>query len=100
MMCKVNRWMHKDGGIMIWKSKEWMDKWGHFEVEIKGWMQKGAILRCKLKWQMDKTLHYYVEMKGSMHKGGHYYVQIKRGGWIGEGIMMIEMKGWMPKVVL
>ena len=27
---------------------------------------------------MDKEGHYDVEMKGWMQKGGHYYVQIKR----------------------
>ena len=26
----------------------------HYDVEIKGWMQKGGILMCKLKGQMDK----------------------------------------------
>ena len=45
-------------------------------------------MMCKLKGRMDKGGHYDVEMKGWMHKGGHYYVQIERGGWIKEGIMM------------
>ena len=35
------------------KLKEQMDKGGHYDVEMKGWMQKG-ILMCKLKGQMDK----------------------------------------------
>ena len=26
----------------------------HYDVEIKGWMQKGGIMMCKLKGQMDK----------------------------------------------
>ena len=38
-------------------------KRGHFDVEMKGWMQKGGIIMCKLKGSMEK---------------GHYDVQIKR----------------------
>ena len=30
-------------GIMMCKFKGWMDKGGHYDVEIKGWMQQGAI---------------------------------------------------------
>ena len=83
-----------------------MDKGGHNDVEMKGWMQKrgimcklkgwiykdrhydmrnqrvdgkGGIMMCKLKGRMDKGGHYDVEMKGWMQKGGHYYVQIKGG---------------------
>ena len=33
---------------------------------------------CKLKGWMDKRGHYDVEMKGGCKKGGHYIVQIKR----------------------
>ena len=33
---------------------------------MKGWIQKWGILRCKLKGQMDKGGHYDVEMKGWM----------------------------------
>ena len=33
-------------------------------------------------------------------KGGHYQVQIKRGGWIKECIMMKQIQGWMEKVAL
>ena len=29
--------------VMIWKLKEQMDEGGHYDVEIKGWMQQGAI---------------------------------------------------------
>ena len=35
-------------------------------------------MMCKLKGRIDKRAHYDVEMKGWMQKGGHYYVQIKR----------------------
>ena len=28
---------------MMCKLKEWMDKGGHYDVEMKGWIQKGAI---------------------------------------------------------
>ena len=45
-----------------------MDKGGHYDVEMKGWMQKGGIIRCKLKGRMDKGVHYDVEMKGWMEK--------------------------------
>ena len=64
---------------MMCKLKGGMDKGGHYDVEMKRWMQKGGIIRCKLKGRMDKGGHYDVEMKGWMQKGGHYYVQIKRG---------------------
>ena len=30
---------------------------------------KGVIMMCKLKWGMDKGGHYDVEMKGWMEKG-------------------------------
>ena len=40
---------------------------------------KSGIMMCKLKGGIDKGEHYEVEMKGWMQKGGHYYyVQIKR----------------------
>ena len=53
-------------GIMMCKLKGGMDKGGHYDVEMKGWMQKGGILRCKLKGRMDKGGNYDVEMKGWM----------------------------------
>ena len=37
-------------------------------MEMKGWMQNGGIIRCKLKRQMDQELHYDVEMKGRIEK--------------------------------
>ena len=46
--------MDAKGGIMMWKIKGWTEKGKHFDVEMKGWMQKG-ILMCKLKGQMDKA---------------------------------------------
>ena len=59
------------------KLKGGIDKGGHYDVEMKGWMQKGGIIRCKLKGGMDKGGHYDVEMKGWMERW-HYHVQIKR----------------------
>ena len=56
---------------MTCKLKGVLDKGGHYDVEMKGWMQKGGIISCKLK--------------GRMHKGGHYDM---------------EIKGWMEKVLL
>ena len=40
--------------IMMCKLKGGMDKGGHYDVEMKGWMQKGGIIRCKLKGGMNK----------------------------------------------
>ena len=54
---------------MMRKLKGQMDnKGGHYDVEMKGWMQKGGIIRCKFKGRMDKGVHYDVEMKGWMEK--------------------------------
>ena len=39
---------------------------------------KGGIVMCKLKGRMDNLRHYDVQMKGWMQKGGHFQVQIKR----------------------
>ena len=44
--------------------KRGMDKGGHYDVEMRGWMQKGGIIRFKLKGLMDKGVHYDAEMKG------------------------------------
>ena len=62
---------------MMCKLKGGMNKGGHYDVEMKGWMQKGGIIRCTLKGQMDKGVHYDVERKGGW-KMWHYQVQIKR----------------------
>ena len=35
--------MKAKGGIMMCKLKGQMDKGGHYDLEIKGWMQKWAI---------------------------------------------------------
>ena len=45
-----------------------MDKGGHYDVEMTGWMQKVGIIMCKLKGRMDNESHYYVEMKGRIEK--------------------------------
>ena len=41
-----------------------MDKGGHFDVEMKGWMENGAIMMCKLTGWMDKGGHYDGEING------------------------------------
>ena len=53
---------------MMCKLKGRMDKGGHYDVEMKGWMQKGGIMMCKLKGRMYKGGHYDVEMKVCMQK--------------------------------
>ena len=53
---------------MMCKLKGGMNTGGHYDVEMKGWMQKDGIIRCKLKGQMEKGGHYEVEMKGWMEK--------------------------------
>ena len=35
--------MDGKGGIMMCKFIGWMDKGGHYDIEMKGWMQKGTI---------------------------------------------------------
>ena len=50
-------------------------------------MQKGDIMICKVKRQMDKGGHYDVEMKGWMQKEAIWCANYK-GGWIRESIMM------------
>ena len=35
--------MEAKGGIIMCKLKGQTDKRGHYDVEIKGWMQKGAL---------------------------------------------------------
>ena len=35
--------MDANGGIMMWKLKGWMEKGGHYDVEMKGWMQQRVI---------------------------------------------------------
>ena len=35
--------MDANGGIMMWKLKGRMEKGGHYDVEMKGWMNQGAI---------------------------------------------------------
>ena len=60
--------MDGKGVIMMCKLKGRMDKGGHYEVEMKGLMQKGGIMMCKLKGGMDNGGHYDVEIKGWMEK--------------------------------
>ena len=35
--------MDAKGGNMMCKLKRWMDKRGHNDLEMKGWIQKGAL---------------------------------------------------------
>ena len=53
---------------MMCKLKGRMDKGGHYDVEMKGWMQRGGITMCKLKGRIYKGGHYDIEMKGWMEK--------------------------------
>ena len=39
--------MDAKGGIMMCKLKGRTDKGGHYDVEMKGWMQKGGIKMFK-----------------------------------------------------
>ena len=55
---------------MMCKLKGQMDKGEHYDVEMKGWMQRGL---------------YNVQLKGWMNKGGHYDVQMK--GWMEKGAL-------------
>ena len=63
-----NESVDRKGGITMCKLKEGMNTGGHYDVEMKGWMQKDGIIRCKLKGRMDKGGHYEVEMKEWMEK--------------------------------
>ena len=63
---------------MMCKLRGRMDEKGHYDMELKGWMQPGCNMMCKLKGQIDKGGHYDVQMKGWMQRIGHYDVQIKR----------------------
>ena len=45
-----------------------MDNEGHYDVEMKGWMEKVAFMMCKLNGWMDKDGHYDMEIKGWMEK--------------------------------
>ena len=53
---------------MMCNLKGRMDKGMHYDMEMKGWMQKGGIIMCKLKGWMDKDRHYGMEIKGWMEK--------------------------------
>ena len=52
---------------MMCKLKGRMHKGGHYDVEMKGWMQKRGIM-CKLNGWMDKDGHYDMEIKLWMEK--------------------------------
>ena len=54
--------MDAKGAIMMCKLKGRMHKRGHYDVEMKGWMQKRGI-KCKLNGWMDKDGHYDMEIK-------------------------------------
>ena len=46
-------------------------------------------MMCKLKGRMDKEGHYDVEMKGWMKKGALLCAN-EKGRWISEGIMRLK----------
>ena len=72
------------------KLKGQMDKGGHYDVEMKGWMGKEGNMMCKLKSLMDKGVHYDVEMKWWMQKRGIIRCNLKRGRWIREVIIRLK----------
>ena len=45
-----------------------MDKGGHDDMEVNGWIENGGIMMCKFKGPMDKGGHCDVEQKGWMEK--------------------------------
>ena len=51
MMCKLNRGM---------------DNLGHYDVEMKGWMQNWGFIMCKLRGWMEDA--HYMEIKSWMEK--------------------------------
>ena len=63
MMCKLR--VDEKGGIMMCKLKGQMDKGGHYDVEMKGWIQKG--------W-MDGWMNSVL---------GHFYA-LSRLNWAGD----------------
>ena len=96
------------GGIIMCKLKGWMQKGGHYDVQMKRWIQKGGIKMCKLKGWIDKGGHY-VKIKRCFQRG-HYDVQIQRADEKGRallcgnervdatgGNMMCKLKGRMDK---
>ena len=54
---------------MMCKLKGRMDKGGHYDVEVKGFMQKRGNMIRILKGRMDKRGHYDVQIKRWMQKG-------------------------------
>ena len=51
-------------------------KGGHYDVEMKRWMEMGAKMMCKLNGQMGNGGYDDVHMQGGQKKW-HYDVQIK-----------------------
>ena len=75
---------------MMCKLKGRTDKRGHYDVEMKGCMQKGDNYDVQIKRGMDKGGHYDVEMKWWMQKHSITRCNLKRGRWIREGIMRLK----------
>ena len=65
MSCLTTPGLSKD--IRCRMDKGHYDK-RHYDEQIMRWMQKGAIMMCNLKRRMDKWGNYEVEMKGWMQK--------------------------------
>ena len=58
-----------DGKGMAWMMVgHALSKGGHYDVSNEKVDAKGGIMMCKLKGWMDKGEHYDVEMKGWMEK--------------------------------
>ena len=53
---------------MMCQLKGAMSKGGHYDLEMKRWMEKGGTIMCKLKGWMDKEGDYDMEIKGWMEK--------------------------------
>ena len=81
---------------MMCKLKGRMNKVGHYDVKMKGCMQKGGIIMCKLKGRMDKGEHYQVEIMDG--KGGIMMCKLK--GRMDKGHYDVQIMRWMQKVAL
>ena len=57
------------GGIKMYKLKGRMDKAVHYDVEMKGWMQKVGIIMCKLKGRFG--LVWFVSFNDIWSQLGH-----------------------------
>ena len=74
---------------MMCKFKRWIEKGGHYDVELKRWMQRGyydvQIKRedgyGRVKWHFKERIdgkkgNVMCKLRGWVDKGGHYDVQM------------------------